>query len=690
MNKNLSTRSNETTISTRSTTIAPKSFDQEKNTVSAVATTEAPAMVFDYDRYEVVPEVLRMDGVELPRSGQVPLLDSHSRYSVGDVLGSAADFNVEDVDGFQGLACLVTYSETEEDKSAAQKTREGHLTDYSVGYAVLEKFWVPEGQKQIIGGKEYEGPVSVVTRWRLKELSATPIGADEYAKARAEAAKRQQKKRKVINMNAKLKAFLVKRGLAEDATDAEAWAFLSTLEETDQRTAFDAAGMRSAPATPATPNNVEAIRAEAIRAERERVTEIRGRCEVAGLNTDFSNDLIERGVSLEDAGRAIFAELAKTKKPVGVRTVDTEIDERDKFRAAAGDAMLMRSGIKVEKPALGFDHFRGFTLLDMGRECLQRAGVNVRGMTKREIAGMIVSGRAIATSTSDFPYLMANVVNKHLQKAYAESPSTWRPFVNVVPAEDFKAIYGLKFSEAPSLELVSENGEYKEGQFAENQESYFVATFGRITWLTRKMIINDDLKAFNRIPQLFGAAARRKESDIVYALITSNPTMNDGTALFHSKHANLASGGNVGVVGTDTLDAGRVAMRKQKGLKGATLDIIPAFVLVPVAQETDTDIILRSAALPVNEKSSGVYNPWNGKLTPIADPRLDANSTTAWYLVADPAQVDTIEVAYLEGEEKPYIEEEPTFERDGIGIKCRHDFGAGVMDHVGMYKNPGA
>ena len=78
------------------------------------------------------------------------------------------------------------------------------------------------------------------------------------------------------------------------------------------------------------------------------------------------------------------------------------------------------------------------------------------------------------------------------------------------------------------------------------------------------------------------------------------------------------------------------------------------------------------------------------RLTPIAEPRLDADSETAWYLVGNPNQVDTVEVAYLEGEEQPYTDEQPLFEQDAIGFKIRHDFGCGVMDHVGFYKNAGA
>jgi phage major head subunit gpT-like protein len=200
------------------------------------------------------------------------------------------------------------------------------------------------------------------------------------------------------------------------------------------------------------------------------------------------------------------------------------------------------------------------------------------------------------------------------------------------------------------------------------------------------MIINDDLRAFTRIPQLFGVAAKRMESDAVYSLITANGAMSDTVALFHADHNNL---GSAAALGSDGLSAGRTAMRTQKGLNGERIDATPAFLLAPVALETTADILLRSAALPTAEMSSGVVNPWAGKLTPVADPHLDDASETAWYLLAHPNQVPTIEVAYLEGEEQPYVEEMLDFNSDNLIVKVRHDFGAGVVDHVGAYKNPG-
>jgi len=83
-------------------------------------------------------------------------------------------------------------------------------------------------------------------------------------------------------------------------------------------------------------------------------------------------------------------------------------------------------------------------------------------------------------------------------------------------------------------------------------------------------------------------------------------------------------------------------------------------------------------------------NPFSGKLELVVDPRLDASSATAWYLAARPELIDTIEYAYLEGYNGPTIEVREGFEVDGTEFKARLDFGCGVLDHRGLFKNAGA
>ena len=512
-------------------------------------------------------------------------------------------------------------------------------------------------------------------------------------------------------MNPKLRAFLEANGLRKDATVAEAWKRYDELQadgvelpgvNPGERSAQGSAGgggqddgqgdsgradgEGAAPAN--NPVDVQGEVSRALAADSQRRTDIEDRLRVAGLMEEdggaFARTMLnDPAFTVERASQAIFKKMKERTVPLGTGaygSVDVGTESREKFRAAVSDGLSMRSGIQVAKPAPGHREFRGRSLTGIARECMEMAGVNVRALTRRQLVG-----RALAAgSTSDFPILLSGLVNSHLLNAYNEWPATFRPFVAVGDANDFKAMYALKMSEAPDLMDLGENGEYKTASFSESGENYRVVTKGRIVSLTRQMIIDDNLRAFTRIPRLFGSAAKRMEGDAVYSLITSNGAMSDGVALFHADHKNL---GTAAALSSVSLGAGRAMMRKQTGMKGARIDVTPAFLLTTVDVELEAEILLRSAALPDDNKSSGVHNPWAGKLTPIADPRLTG---TAWYLLGHPDQAPMIEVSYLEGEEIPYVDEELDFDSDALKIKVRHDFGAGVVDHIGGYKNAGA
>lgn len=672
----------------------PSTFDAKRGAVRFVASTEKPATVFDWERWEFVDEILVADGMEVPDSGSVRLLDSHSRYSVKDVLGSARDFQPIEVDGEAGRDCEVVFSDVADGKDAARKVEEGHITDVSVGYEVTEAFYVLEGEKQLIRGKEYEGPVKVSTKWELRELSLVPIGADSLAKVRSLAAVKVNQQKGEDDVNKKLRAYLESRGLAKNATDDEALAFMAEegQKSDDARAEIERLKTKAAgnqvPAAPAVPSaaEIDAARADGERAERTRIADINEAISAAGLDADFGRGLVTDGVSIDAARAKIIDKLKERNAPVGAggaSNFEVGTESGQKFRAAAADGLAIRGGLRPEKPAPGASDFRGMSLYDVCRESLEIAGENTRGMLRKQVIARALS----PASSSDFPALMSDLSGRHLLNAYNEAPPTWRPFVAVTGANDFKDIYGVSLSEAASLADLDENGEYKTANFKEKQERYRIITKGIKCKLTRQMIINDDLRAFTRITSLFGNAARRYESDAVYDLITSNPMMADGEYLFSTAHGNVAAA--AGALSSDTLSVARTAMRKQKGMNGATLDIIPAFLLAPLEKETDSEILLRSTALPDVDMSSGVHNPWANRLSPVSDPRLSADSATAWYLMSSPSQAPVIEAAYLEGEEQPYIDEEVEFSSDSLVIKVRHDFGCGLMDHVGIYRNAG-
>lgn len=662
-------------MSVRLAALKPSTFDVNQNSVKAIATTEKPVKVFDWESYDYVDEVLRMDGVILPESGKVPLLNSHNRYSVEDVLGSAFDFKTLDAlesgCNYRAIDATVIYSHTKTAMDAAQKTKEGHLTDFSIGYNVLERTKVNEGETLRIGDDIYKGPVSVVTKWELKELSTTPIGADVYAKARSENIILDKKsdvkitnkigEKKEMETEEKQDAVVEKSKKVENTADAQI--------------------------------DIEQMRQDAIRAERARVQEIQQRCSVAGLPDAAVKSFIDKGLSVEEASNEIFKRLESQSKAVGANRFEVVVDAQTKFRNAAIDGISFRAGIKnVEKPAEGYEDFRGRSLLRIAEECLNISGANTKGMRNIDIAGAALGfqTRGVAASTSDFPLILSAVANKKMLKAYTEASVTWDAFCNIVDAQDFKPMKGFDVSALPTLELINENGEYKNVGMSEIGESYSIKTYGNMFNLSRQMVINDDLRVFLKIPAMFGAASKRTINNHVYALLYSNPTLSDGSALFLEARGNLVTAsGTKSTPNSASLAEGRRLMRNFKDIGANTaLNLTPKYLVAGSKHEINIDIILASAALPTAEMSSGVVNPWQNRLIPVIDAVQDNYDADAWYLFPDKTAADTIEVAFLDGVEAPYLEDMVDFDTDGIKYKCRIDFGVGVMSPK-IVKNPG-
>ena len=186
---------------------------------------------------------------------------------------------------------------------------------------------------------------------------------------------------------------------------------------------------------------------------------------------------------------------------------------------------------------------------------------------------------------------------------------------------------------------------------------------------------------------MYGTAIATLESDVVWAILTANAAMGDGVALFHATHKNLASSGSA--LSTVSIGEARASMAKQTGIdKKTVLNIRPTYLLVPVSLELAAEQLLAQNLTPT--KTADVVPQSIRSLAVIAEPRLDTVSQTGWFLTASPAQIDTLEYAYLEGQQGAYIETRNGFDVDGVEIKCRLDFGAKAIDWRGLYKNPGA
>lgn len=429
--------------------------------------------------------------------------------------------------------------------------------------------------------------------------------------------------------------------------------------------------------------DLDAVRAESALLERKRVSEINAMCEKHKIPAELRSKLVDGGMTLDAARSAVLDVVAERdiggtapRLPHGQNaTVTDEVDTR---RDAVENAILHRASPGRVKLTDAGRQYRGMSLLEIGRDLLEKTGENTRGMDKLGLAQ-----RALATS--DFPIILANVANKTLRAGYEAAPQTFKPFTRQTSAPDFKSIQRSSLGDAPTLKKVNEHGEFTVGTIGEGKETYQLATYGRIVSITRQTIINDDLGAFADLPTKFGVAAANLESDIVWGIVTANAAMNDTVALFHANHGNLTGTGTA--ISVDALGVARALMRKQTSIDGQLINVQPAFLIVPAAKELLAQQY--TSADFVSAKASDI-NPFKGTLQVIAEPRLDANSATAWYLAANPMQIDTIEYCYLEGNEGVYIESRNGFEVDGLEIKARLDFAAKAIDWRGLYKNVGA
>jgi len=418
---------------------------------------------------------------------------------------------------------------------------------------------------------------------------------------------------------------------------------------------------------------------------------IQTRCGLFGLDLKLATEAMENCRTLEEATDWLQSKAVEAQPKRTVPKVEILRDETDTLHRAVGDAILHRANPNAVKLDDAARQWRGMSMLEMGRAYLEDVhGARLRNMSRMEVASVVLGLTRAAgmQSTSDFPLILANTANKRLQAAYKSRQSLWKKFCRQQNATDFKTRYINRLSEAPNLDKVNENGEFKYGKVTEQGESYALATYGKIIAFTRQALINDDLGAFDRLPAMFGDAAARMEADIVWGIVTANAAMGDGTALFHANHGNLATGGG-SALAVSSLSTARMAMRKQKNLQSKQIINVEAvYLLLPAALETTAEQIVAQNLIPA--LTSSVVPEWFRSLNPIVEPRLDDSSATAWYLAASPDQIDTIEYAYLEGQEGLYTETRMGFEVDGMELKVREDFAAKAIDWRGLYKSAGA
>lgn len=382
----------------------------------------------------------------------------------------------------------------------------------------------------------------------------------------------------------------------------------------------------------------------------------------------LSQDLIARSASLEQARAAIIDAMdARDLQRNGGSNVSLGVEPQ----APAQRTLIENTLVAAFGGRPKGDVIRSTDIAGLAARTLELQGERVSASDSRDR----IIQRAMH-GTSDFSSLLGSAVGRVLHSIYEEIQAPLKAVANLANLPDFRARSVVRLGGAPSLEPVSEHGEFTYGTLNDTENGWRLTTYGRILALTRQAMVNDDLQGFATLLRKFAQAAARREADELAAILLA-PNLVDGSALFHADRSSLVDK-KLTLAG---LGVAVEALRLQKEEDGGLILQEPANLVVPVALEMTARQLVASFVA----NTADTVQPY--RLGVVVEPRLDVASKSAWYLVA--GNQSALEYGYLDGTQGVQITQREGFEIDGLEVKARLDFGCGWVAPVGWVKSSG-
>ena len=653
------------------------------------------------------PVVVDLAGMEIPES--VPLLTNHENKTDSRIglISAAVRNNVLEITGE-----IVSDSRDAADIIAQGKA--GADWQLSIGADVKECELV-KGSREV-NGQEVEGPFYHIKKSTLREVSVVAVGADAHTNMKVNA------KFNLVNqegeaMNNKSETKSVSAvSTPNDAVPPE------KKPEPEQKPGNPAnkpgepekkpdnaekkPGQAAAEATPpaiqASAGDVAATAREAaqnaVKAERERISAIQAICD--GEFPEIEREAIAGGWTPEVVTKKVLETIRAERPPANVNISVKTAPEGGELRKTIEAAMCLRVGVsadQLEKSYGARTVEAGMAEMDMPLkqlliECMKLDGIPYsRGFDNETI-------RAAFSSVS-LPGILSNVANKKLLQSYEAQPIIAMKLCSTGDLNDFKENDRFRLTDVGDLLPIAADGEIKDGGLIEESAKNQLDTYGKKFCLTRKMIINDDLGAFMKVPTAMGNRAARLIDQLFFSRLLSNPAQADGKALFSTNHKNLLSGAS-SALSSDSLKKAIQLFLDQVDADGQPISVEPKYLLVPTALKHLAIELTQGATLIMSGTDNAVRPALNvlsdENLQVISSPYLgnsayEGSSQTGWYLFGDPKTVDTWEIGFLKGKRTPTVERgETDFNTRGLWFRVYFDLGVREQDHRGMVKANGA
>ena len=640
----------------RQARLLPSTFKAETRTVDLVWSIGARVRRYDWwsDRYYDEELSMEEGAVDLARmeSGAAPALRDHNLWNLDAQIGVVERAWIENGEGH----ATVRLSQRDDVAGLVGDIRDGIIRNISVGYTV-QRYEITEAPGEV--------PLYRAVEWRPHEISFVAVPADAAATTRQTPESTQRASPCVF-------------------IRAQAHNPVEPTMPTTAASVADATRAADQADTTTTTTTTTTAAATTVDLQAQRAADIVELATRHGCN-DRAAGWIRDGHTVEQVRALILDELAARDVSAGGHHNRIQLGESEpeKFRVAATQAILARAmvkGLDGKRIAIeGANPLRGFSLVEIARDCLERCGVRTQGMNRMDLVG-----RAFTQSSSDFPVLLEAAMHKALQSGYALAADTWRRWCAQGTVSDFRAHNRYRVGSLGNLDDLNELGEFKNKAIPDGEKSSIQAgTKGNIINLSRQAMINDDLDAFIGLATMLGRAGSRTVEAAAYALLASNPTMSDTYALFSNEHGNLESAGAPTVT---TVDAARVKLGSQKDVsKNDVLDLKPAVFLSGLGYGSTARTVNAAEYDPDANNKLQRPNAVRGLFRDIVDTARITD--TKWYLFADPSEAPVIEVAFLEGEDTPFLDQQEGFTVDGTRYKARLDFGTAVIDYRGAVRN---
>jgi len=594
---------------------------------SMVGYTGAPMRLMGWGS----PVVVDLAGMKV-RSQALPIRRGHDS---GRVVGHTESVSLENG---QITAKGVLSFKTADAQEIVDAARNGFPWQASIGASVGKTEFVPAGQQVTVNGKPLEGPLNVVRASSLDEISFVDIGADRSTSARVAA--QEKPKEDPVKTKAELEA---------EAAEAEAAAKVATEDP------------------------VLALRAQ-MTSEQKRIHAV---LKAAGKHSAIAEKAMSEGWDLSRTELEVLRAERPAAPGVIVRHEATTADVLEAGVALSGGLPGIEKQYKPEVLEAASRIFRR----QMGLQELLLEAARAQGYSGRSFRSDMRGVLEAAFSTLSLPGILSNVMNKFLLQGFDGVEGTWRAIAATRNVRDFKQVSSYRLSGGMEYEEVSPDGELKHGELGEQTFHNQAKTYGKMFSITRQDLINDDLGALTQVPMRIGRGAALKLNKVFWTEF-----LND-SAFFTAGNKNLEST-TAGAFGIDGLTLVEQMFLDQVDPDGNPLAVTPAILLVPNALSVAAAQAMRSTELRSVDEG-GKYptlNPHAGKFEVVRSSYLNndaipGGSAKAWYLLARPADMAVIEVAFLNGQETPVVESAAAdFDTLGIQVRGYHDFGVAKQE----------